>query len=185
MAERADPYMGVGLYYPDPLPVAVLVRREREGRTLCATTDSLRAFSREQGLMIPIPRGYVTDWASVPSLAQLHIQPFGRHAWAALAHDWLYSVGEPDGRGLADRIFREKLREAGVSAFRRGVMDRAVVWFGAGGYADAERNWRDSFRDPPTGNRTDPPFARESAFRGGENGPRPWSPEEAGRVATT
>jgi hypothetical protein len=175
MTERPDPYMGAGAYYPDPLPVAVLVRREREGRTLCAVADSLRAFSRAKGLIIPIPRGYVTDWASVPSLAQLHIQPFGRHAWAALAHDWLYSVGEPAGKALADAIFREKLEEAGVPALRRVVMGRAVEWFGSGGYARAEAQWAVSFRDPATGTKIDPPFARESAFSGAPNGPRPWS----------
>ena len=177
MPERADPYMGTGMYFPDPLPVAVLVRREREGRTLCATSDSLRAFSRARRLIIPIPRSYVTDWASVPSFAQLHIQPFGRHAWAALAHDWLYSVGEPGGRAFADAVFAEKLEEAGVSAARRTVMTQAVRWFGEGGYARAAADWSTSFRDPATGAPIAPPFARETAFAGGPNGPRPWSPE--------
>jgi hypothetical protein len=173
---RPDPYTAEGVWYPDPLPVAVLVGRERDGRTLNATGDSLRVFSRRRGLMIPIPRSYVTDWASVPAPAQVRIQPFGRHAWAALAHDWLYAVGEPGGKDLADAVFEEKLEEAGVNPLRRFAMHRSVRLFGAGGYARAEAQWASSFRDPATGRLCDPPFPRESAFTGREHGPRPWSP---------
>ena len=54
---RSDPYTKEGVYYPDPLPVAVLVRRERQGRRLNAALEPLRGFSRRHGLIIPLPAG--------------------------------------------------------------------------------------------------------------------------------
>lgn len=171
----SDPYTAAGDYYPDPLPVAVLVKREREGRTLCVTTEALRVVSKTLRLEIPIPQGYVTDWASIPAVAQIGIQPFGRHAWAALAHDWLYTVGEPNGRARADDLFLEKLEEAEVPPLRRTVMFRSVRLFGGRGYARAKNWWKGGFRDPRSGLEIPPPFAREEAFTGRPHGPRPWT----------
>lgn len=172
----ADPYTIEGRYYPDPLKTATLVKREREGRTLACTVEPIRIFSRDQELVFHIPRGYVTDWASVPQLVQARFQPYGRHVWAALGHDYLYSVGEPGRKPKADALFLEKLEEAEVSPIRRTLMYRAVQMFGGPGYGRAAAEWATSFRDPDTGRLCQPPFAREQAFMGAEFGPQPWAP---------
>lgn len=165
-----------GRYWPDPLFVGVLVGREREGRTLSVVAQDITVFSPRYRLRIPIPAGYVTDFASIPQFAQVRIQPYGRHVWAALVHDWLYSVGEPGQRELADAIFLEKLEDASVSPIRRTVMYRSVRLGGGRGYANAQRDWVVSFADRLTGERRPPPFPRESAFCGQPNGPAKWSP---------
>lgn len=78
--------------------------------------------------VIIVPRGFETDLASVPRL------PFawwlaGDTALApACVHDWLYAsklVYKP----LADDIFAEAMKVAGVPAWRRFLMATAVKYF--------------------------------------------------------
>ncbi|MGA1342703.1 MAG: DUF1353 domain-containing protein, partial [Hyphomonas sp.] len=86
------------------------------------------------------------------------IQPFGRHAPAAVLHDYLYAIGQKKARALADRLFLNAMREAGVPAIRRSVMYRMVRLFGAGGYG-LQEDWK--FVDTETGEDIDPPFSPE------------------------
>lgn len=134
-----------------------------------------------------IPRGYVTDFGSIPWLAimlsALALQPLGPWAWAALGHDWGYAIGQPGYRPLFDDIFRERMRVDGVDGFRRDVMYRAVRLGGQGGYDKAPSWWgAENFGDPDTGayldrrtgqNPVSPPFTREAAFVGMPWGARP------------
>lgn len=161
-ASAAPVMIGAG---PAPgLPVSALVTLHREGRTLCAVTRPVRFTSPRTGVVIETPAGYLTDWASVPSIAQLRIQPFGRHAAAALLHDWLYAIGEPGRRAEADALFLERMEIDGVNPVRRSVMYRAVRLGGGGGYGAAARTWPRNFCDPWTGAAVAPPFTRESRF---------------------
>lgn len=125
-----------------------------------------------------IPRGYVTDFASIPVLATvltgLDLQALGPWAWAAIAHDWMYAIGEPGQKDKADEIFRERLVLDGVDVFRRNVLFESVHRFGGGGYAKAPGWWAtENFADPETGEYpVPPPFRREDAFIGGPQGLR-------------
>ncbi|MFN4297608.1 MAG: DUF1353 domain-containing protein [Brevundimonas sp.] len=142
--------------------------RERDGRT---TVVVMQPFAYEQpstGRWIWVPAGYVTDFASIPRVGRWLIPPFGRHAIAAVVHDWLYSVGEPGQRDAADDIFNEALTELGVDPARRGVMHAAVRGFGAGGYERAEALWGRSFMDWRTGDWLDPPAGRDAFFGDGD-----------------
>lgn len=122
-----------------------------------------------------IPRGYVTDFASIPVLATvltgLDLQALGPWAWAAIAHDWLYAVGQPGMKDKADDVFLERLKLDGVGALKRTILYQAVHRFGGGGYAKAPSWWStENFADPETGEYpVKPPFRREDAFIGG-----PW-----------
>jgi hypothetical protein len=83
------------------------------------------------------PQGYVTDFASIPKLAQGFISPFGKHAEAAVIHDWLYTLGKPGdghGRRRADKTFRIALRLLDVGFFTRWLMYLAVRTGGGRGY---------------------------------------------------
>ena len=56
-------------------------------------------------LAVVVPAGYVTDFASIPRAVHFIISPFGKHAEAAVIHDWLYALGTPKdrkGRRVAD-----------------------------------------------------------------------------------
>ena len=142
--------------------------RERDGRTTVIVMQPFAYESASTGVWVWVPATYVTDFASIPRVGRWMIPPFGRHAIAAVVHDWLYSVGEPGQRGYADEMFSEALKELGVDPIRRGVMHAAVTGFGAGGYDRAAETWSKSFMDWRTGEWLRPPAEREAFFRDGE-----------------
>lgn len=80
-----------------------------------------------------IGAGFTYDGASVPKGAWYTTHsPFNYKVMrAALEHDY-FCVNKPTGttsRAAAER-FRQVLEEDGVGAIKRGLMYRAVVWFG-------------------------------------------------------
>jgi len=78
-----------------------------------------------------IPKGYVTDYASVPPIAAWLIPTYGRWTRAAIVHDYLLTEELPAGRICsidADGVFRRILRELGVSTPRRWLMWAGVRW---------------------------------------------------------
>ncbi|WP_171062924.1 DUF1353 domain-containing protein [Larkinella sp. C7] len=87
---------------------------------------------------VTIPRGYVTDFASVPVWLWGLFPPIGRHNRASLLHDFWYDnrLGENDfgmenARLLADREFWFRLNEAEPNRkFRNRLMYLACRWFG-------------------------------------------------------
>lgn len=158
---------------PGVLPACPLPGRDRDEHPLFVMErtvylKTLHGWER-------VPRGYVTDFASIPNFATiltgLQLQPLGPWAWAAIAHDWMYAIGEPGYRPWADDIFHERLKLDGVDAFRTELLFRAVRIGGNGGYVDAPSWWSsENFADPDTGAYpVAPPFSRQAAFIG-----RPW-----------
>jgi hypothetical protein len=87
---------------------------------------------------IVIPVGYVTDFASVPTLLWSVFPPIGRHNLAAMLHDYWYdhrlhemALGAQTARRLADLEFRLRLDEAEPQKwFRNWLMWKACRWFG-------------------------------------------------------
>jgi len=142
--------------------------RERDGRTTVVVIQPFGYRRPGSDRVIWVPATYVTDFASIPRVGRWLIPPFGRHAIAAVVHDWLYSVGEPGRRGEADDVFREALDELGVDVIRRNVMHRAVSAFGAGGYDRAAATWPTQFMDWRTGDVLPPPAPREAFFGEGD-----------------
>lgn len=78
---------------------------------------------------IHIPRGFVTDFASVPSSFWSWMPPVGRYGLPAIVHDWLY-WDQSLTRSEADGIFQTALSDLNVSAFRKFILYRSVRWFG-------------------------------------------------------
>lgn len=142
------------------IAVAILADMEKQGRTLAVVTRPYAYLHPVHGqeVMIEVPLGFVTDFASIPAFFQSLIQPFGRHAPAAVLHDYLYAIGQKKARALADRLFLNAMREAGVPVIRRSVMYRMVRLFGGGGYG-LQEDWK--FVDTETGEDIDPPFSPE------------------------
>lgn len=138
--------------------------RERDGRT---TVVVLRPFAytlADGSRTVRVPPTYLTDFASIPGVVRWVIPPFGRHAIAAVLHDWLYTIGQPDRRGEADDIFREALKELGVGLARRSTMHAAVRAGGGTAYGRAAQDWTASFMDWRTGAAAVPAPAREAFF---------------------
>ena len=83
--------------------------------------------------IIDVPRGFITDFASVPRLFWNVIPPYGKHGKAAVVHDYLYGTNGLYGRysrARCDAIFLEAMAVLGVGVIRRQIMFRAVRAFG-------------------------------------------------------
>lgn len=83
--------------------------------------------------VITVPKGFVTDLASVPRAFWSIFPPFGKYTVAAVVHDFLYSEYNNTNinRTLADEIFIFIMKENGVSFVKRQLMFRAVRTFGS------------------------------------------------------
>jgi len=121
----------------DPPALLPLRRGERGGRRLWALSDEYAYCHDETQELILVPRGFVTDLTSIPSLARVIYNP-ADYAEAALVHDYLYAVGASDWRPNADEVFRAILIETNHSRRRAEVLFRAVRIGGNGGYGLAD-----------------------------------------------
>lgn len=89
------------------------------------------------GLVVTVPRGFETDFASVPRLP-LAFLLFGGDVGdeAAVVHDFLYSASGVS-REKCDAVYREALAALGVAGWRRGPMWLGVRLFGGSYYKAA------------------------------------------------
>jgi hypothetical protein len=99
-----------------------------------ALTRPLRYYSDVLGATIEVPKGFRTDFASVPRLPLAYLL-FGGDIGdaAATVHDFLYS-GTKAPRKVCDAVFREALKAEGVDSFRSWAMWAGVRMFGAAHY---------------------------------------------------
>jgi hypothetical protein len=124
----------------------------REGRLVGVLIEDWLFCYPKTGEVYRVPRGYITDYASVPWYSRYAgFSEFGPHKFAALIHDWLYSVGEgkggPNERALrrkADDIFLYGLEKSGMGLVQRRAMYRAVRTGGAKSYG-APEEWDSRF----------------------------------------
>jgi hypothetical protein len=84
------------------------------------------------GITIYVPKGFRTDFASVPRIFWAIFPPYGRHGKAAVIHDYLYGLVriKKFNRAVADSIFLACMKELGVSWWRRYTMYLAVRCWG-------------------------------------------------------
>ena len=98
-------------------------------------------IKRGEWVILEIPRGFVTDFASIPRLARLIIPKLGRHTKASVVHDYLYqyhnvNVHEADRtyytykRKVADDLFLEGMIDLGVRHWKANLMYYGVRAFG-------------------------------------------------------
>ena len=87
---------------------------------------------RTREYLIKVPKGFVTDYASIPKLLRGIVLLYGKHSGASVVHDWLYSSNCNLGlsREKSDKIFLEILKEEKVSFLLRILMYFAVRKFG-------------------------------------------------------
>lgn len=87
---------------------------------------------RTREYLIKVPKGFVTDYASIPKLLRGIVLPYEKHSGASVVHDWLYSSNCNLGlsREKSDKIFLEILKEEKVSFLLRILMYFAVRKFG-------------------------------------------------------
>jgi len=83
--------------------------------------------------VISIPKGFKTDFASVPRPLWGLFPPNGKHTGAAIVHDYLYQ-NHIYSRKKSDKIFLEIMKIYEVSWIKRYTMYRAVRLFGRGSW---------------------------------------------------
>jgi Protein of unknown function (DUF1353) len=87
---------------------------------------------------VTVPRGFVTDLASVPRLFWALISSGGRHGHAAILHDWLYWK-QTIPREMADHVLELAMKDVSVPAIARSVIFSSVRVFGETAWTTNER----------------------------------------------
>lgn len=83
--------------------------------------------------IITVPRGFVTDLASIPRFFWSAFPRTGKYLSAAILHDYLY-WDQRCTRAEADRIFAIEMLSFGVEASSRNLIFAAVDQFGGGAW---------------------------------------------------
>ena len=92
------------------------------------------------GVTIVVPKGFVTDFASIPQpLWSFGLSPYGRFSKAAIVHDYLYWKQDCT-REQADNLLLIAMKESGVSSSQQSEIYLGVR---AGGESAWESNRRD------------------------------------------
>lgn len=111
------------------LNVSLLRGQVKDGRQLWRVEATLFYRSEVAKQMIIVPRGFETDFSSVPRLPLAYLLAGDTAHEAAVVHDFLY-VTKPVSKKIADNVFLEAMKESGVSWWRRQLMWAAVAAFG-------------------------------------------------------
>jgi hypothetical protein len=83
--------------------------------------------------VVRVPRGFVTDFASIPRFLWRVLPPTGKYGKAAVIHDFLYRT-QACTRAEADAVFLEAMTDLSVGFWRRHAMHVAVRLFGSRAY---------------------------------------------------
>jgi len=82
---------------------------------------------RNPPVIVEVPVGFVSDGASIPSIAHPIVGPpwGGKYPEAAVIHDYLYCI-QTTTRWEADKIFYQAMKVLGVPSWKRSLMHFAV-----------------------------------------------------------
>lgn len=81
------------------------------------------------GDSITVPKGFITDFASIPRMFWIILPPDGEYTQAAVLHDYLY-FKQSRSRKEADQIFLDAMGVLEVPNWKRYPMYHAVRMFG-------------------------------------------------------
>ena len=79
--------------------------------------------------IIKVPKGFITDFASVPRVFWSIIGSVDKHGKAAVIHDYLYGMNYMDDRKFCDDVFKEAMGVLKVDSWKIDVMYKAVRVF--------------------------------------------------------
>ena len=116
--------------FTSELDVRILNERS-EGRQMVQLLAPFDFYTDRFGRreFISVPADFKSDFASVPWGLWNIVSPFGRHAKAAVLHDWLCVVRVYDSR-IAHELFLEGMEVLGVKPWKRRLMFLAVKYAG-------------------------------------------------------
>lgn len=107
---------------------AELLDEGGEGKWILHSPLAYRSLVLKE--LVIVPKGFVTDFASVPRLPVVYTLTGNTAHRPAVVHDFLYSGGWQCTRAQADAVLLEAMKVTGVPAWRRWSMYLAVRAFG-------------------------------------------------------
>ena len=122
------------------LEVTLIDNDAAEGRGEWSLDADFSYCSDIVGEKITAPKGFRTDFASVPRLPIVFWLAGDTSTEAAVIHDWLYT-SKITTRRVADAVLREAGKVSGVPAWRRWMIWAGVRAFGHGPWDG--RSWLD------------------------------------------
>lgn len=148
----AESLLGQTDGFSAPLSVSLVRNYKREGRRVVTVREPFSYVGTLGGrrFAVIVPRGFESDFASMPFWARPSIPPFGDYAEPCVLHDWLYALGEITGRldrALADKIFFHALDHCRVGPGVQVVMRFSVRFAGHRSFGQRSEF---RFRDPQT-----------------------------------
>lgn len=102
--------------------------------------DDLQYRVGHSNYAIIVPRGFVTDFASVPRMLwSFGLSPYGRFSKAAVIHDYLYWA-QGCTREQADNLMMIAMKESGVGGVQAKLLHWGVRLGGKGAWAENRRD---------------------------------------------
>lgn len=86
-------------------------------------------FRYQDDWIIEVPKGFVTDFASIPQQLWSILPPWQRYGAAAVVHDWLY-WDQTHTREQADNVLKDAMTALGVHDATISQIYNAVRLFG-------------------------------------------------------
>jgi hypothetical protein len=119
-------------HFPIEPPPAPFVHAFADGGNWMLQSSLIHEIGKDGRYVVIVPRGFVTDFASIPQVVQVlrGVRPTTeRYGVAAVVHDYLY-WRQDCTREQSDRIMAIAMKEAGVSLLERTLIYEAVRQFG-------------------------------------------------------
>jgi hypothetical protein len=130
-ASRAGVMTGNGSFPVDAPPVP-LVHAFADGSNWMLESPLIHEIGKDSPYIVIVPRGFVTDFASVPKPLQIlrgSLPIAQRYGSATVVHDYLY-WRQDCTREQSDNILEIAMMEAGVSLLERKLIHEGVRQFG-------------------------------------------------------
>lgn len=121
-----------GARFPVAAPPAPFVRSFADGSNWMMQSPLIHEIGKNSPYVVIVPRGFVTDFASIPQPLQMlrgRLPILTRYGNAAVAHDYLY-WRQDCTRAQSDNIMAIALMEAGVPLLERRLIHEGLRQFG-------------------------------------------------------
>lgn len=93
-------------------------------------TSTLNYEIEDTDVTVEVPRGFVTDFTSIPRPFWSILPRWGSYGPPAVVHDFLY-WDQQCSREQADKIFLAAMKESNVGSVREYLIHKAVRWGGS------------------------------------------------------
>lgn len=109
-----------------------------EGEDAWILRNPFAYHSEVLGMIVTVPPGFVTDFASVPRLPVIYMLTGNTAHRPAVIHDFLYTTSACE-RKQADEVFLEAMEVVGIPAWKRYPMYWGVRAFGGSHFKKKEK----------------------------------------------